>query len=473
MRQLKVFPSWMIAAIVLLAATAMGQNSFSSGSTGADGSFSPTQSQNIVAPDSGVLNFTTVNIPTGVTITYLRNSKNTTLTILATGDVMIAGKISVDGQPGSSVGFGGFGGPGGFSGGNAGVDSTGGSIGDGPGAGRGGPFNPASSGGCGGGGGGSYQSQGANGITGFTSCGTNSSIAGGSSGPKYGTKSLVPLVGGSGGGGGCGFSQADGAGGGGGGGALVIASSTTIALNSGVVSARGGNGGGIAQCGLGSGGGGGSGGAIRLIANTITGSGQIIILGGGAGSIAGAAGGFGFARLEAFNVSGFTLQNTAPISAGLPTSVSPANVPILQIASVGGVNAPTAPVGSFQGAPDVVLPANQPNPVTVVVNGFNIPAGTTVNVTATAASGSSASGSATLSGTTASSSGSASLTLSAGFSVVTATTVVDLAQTGDLKPLFIDGERVEKVEVAANFGGSSSLTYITHSGRRVSSQAFR
>src|SRR5262249_1166891 len=212
MRQLKVFPGWMIAAMVLLTATAMGQNSFSSGSTGADGSFSPTQSQSIVVPDSGVLNFTTVNIPTGVTITYLRNTKNTTLTILATGDVTITGKISVEGQPGSSVGFGGFGGPGGFGVGNAGVDSRGGSIGDGPGAGRGGPFNPNNSGGCGGGGGGSYQSQGANGNTGFTSCGVNAT-AGGSAGPKYGTKSLVPLVGGSGGGAGCGFSQGAGAGG--------------------------------------------------------------------------------------------------------------------------------------------------------------------------------------------------------------------------------------------------------------------
>src|SRR5262245_16049289 len=184
MSQLQRFSGWMIGTMVLLTAAAVGQSSFSSGSTGADGSFSPTQSQTLTAPDSGVLNFTTVNIPTGVTITYLRNTKNTTLTILASGDVTIAGKISVDGQQGSSVGFGGFGGPGGFSGGNAGVDSTGGSIGDGPGAGRGGPVNPNNTGGCGGGGGGSYQSQGANGITGFTSCGTNTT-PGGSAGPKY------------------------------------------------------------------------------------------------------------------------------------------------------------------------------------------------------------------------------------------------------------------------------------------------
>jgi hypothetical protein len=454
-----------LCALALLGATALAQNNFSSGSTGADGAFAPTQNQTIVVPASGVFNFTTVNIPTGVTITYLRNSANTTLTILATGNVTIAGAITADGQPGSSVGFGGFGGPGAFSGGNAGVNGAAGSIADGPGAGRGGPFNSNNT--CGGGGGGSYETQGGNAGTFTNGCG-NTGVTGGVTGPTYGTKALLPLVGGSGGGGGCGFGQAEGGGGGGGGGAILIASSGTITFSSGIITARGGNGGGIANCGAGAGGGGGSGGAVRLIANTITGPGQILINGGSPGFGAG-GGGLGFARVEAFNVSGFSLQNTVPISSGLPTSVSPTNVPTLQIASVGGVNAPASPIGSFQGAPDVVLPANQPNPVAVVVNGFNIPNGSSVNVTATSASGASTSGTATLSGTTASSTGSASVSLSTGFSVLTATTVVDLAQTGDLKPLFIDGERVDKIEVAATFGGASSLTYITHSGRRIKS----
>jgi hypothetical protein len=31
----------------------------------------------------------------------------------------------------------------------------------------------------------------------------------------------------------------------------------------------------------------------------------------------------------------------------------------------------------------------------------------------------------------------------------------------------IDGERVEKVEVASTFGGASEVVYITSSGRRV------
>jgi hypothetical protein len=141
----------------------------------------------------------------------------------------------------------------------------------------------------------------------------------------------------------------------------------------------------------------------------------------------------------------------------------------LQIASVAGVAAPAAPSGSFQGSPDIILPANQANPVTVVINATNIPAGTTVNVTSTTAAGTSATATATLSGTTASSNGTASISLSAGLSVLTATTVIDLAQTGDLRPMFINGEKVDKIEIASRYGGGSELTYITHSGRRIHS----
>jgi hypothetical protein len=44
-----------------------------------------------------------------------------------------------------------------------------------------------------------------------------------------------------------------------------------------------------------------------------------------------------------------------------------------------------------------------------------------------------------------------------------------LAQTSDLRPIFINGEKVEKIEVASRYGGGSELTYITESGRRVGS----
>ena len=75
-------------------ATVRAQNTFSSGSTGADGPFSPTTTQSIAVPESGVFNYTTVNIPSGVTITYTRSSTNKPLTILASGNVVIAGTTS-------------------------------------------------------------------------------------------------------------------------------------------------------------------------------------------------------------------------------------------------------------------------------------------------------------------------------------------------------------------------------------------
>src|SRR5712692_6261595 len=155
-------------------------NNFSSGSTGADGAFSPTTSQTIQVPESGVFNFTTINIPTGVTITYTRNSKNTPVTILATGDVTIVGTISVAGAGGLSNGGGGRGGPGGYDGGAAGFgfDTFVGVTGDGPGGGGGGSSTNGTT--LSGGGGGGYASAGVNG-------GVQTGAVAGAGGPKYGS----------------------------------------------------------------------------------------------------------------------------------------------------------------------------------------------------------------------------------------------------------------------------------------------
>jgi len=58
---------------------------------------------------------------------------------------------------------------------------------------------------------------------------------------------------------------------------------------------------------------------------------------------------------------------------------------------------------------------------------------------------------------------------SSGVSVLRATVTLDvLVALG--KPTFINGERVEKVEIVSTFGGRSELTYITTSGRRISSR---
>src|SRR5437773_11728865 len=71
---------------------------FNSGSTGADGAFNPPADITLALPPSGVFNFTTINIPRGVTVRFRRNAANTPVTMLASGDVTIAGTIDVSGS---------------------------------------------------------------------------------------------------------------------------------------------------------------------------------------------------------------------------------------------------------------------------------------------------------------------------------------------------------------------------------------
>jgi hypothetical protein len=451
-----------LLTLLCAASNARAQSTFSSGSTGADGAFAPTANQTVAVPDGGVFNFTTVNIPSNVTVRFLRNSKNTPVTILASGDVTIAGSIVVDAgaAPGSGAGQGG---PGGFDGGMGG-NPTGitnnGDTGEGPGGGTGGFGNQGN--GCPlGGGGGGFGGAGAVGEGG-------SAAGGGAGGPRYGSSALVPLIGGSGGGGGSTYQSTAGGGGGGGGGAILIASSGDISL-SGLVSARGSNGGTGAA-----GGGGGAGGAIRLVANAVRGSGQLLAPGGTTGGVqvcnVGGAGAPGYLRVEAHDYGSFR-PNTNPsfVSFALPHAVAPTNVPVLRIVSVAGVAAPAAPTGSMHAAPDVVVPTTQPNPVTVALEGANVPVGTLVTVTLTPQQGQRSSAQSTpLSGSDAASTATASIALPAGMSVLTATAVIDLTtQASSGRPLFIDGERVDRVEVAATYGGASQVTYVTRSGRRL------
>lgn len=454
-------------ALVLLAGRAVpinAQNNFNSGSTGADGAFAPTGNQTLQVPPSGVFNFTTINVPAGVTITFTRNAQNTPVTILASGDVTIAGSFVVSGQPGSAAGSGGLGGPGGFAGGIGGFgnDTYAGVPGNGPGGGGAGRKGTNFAGGGGG--------------AGFSAVGGNGSMSiAGVGGAKYGTSSLIPLIGGSGGGGGGASNYARGASGGGGGGAILLASSGNITFSgTGAINAPGGIGGPAPGSGSESGaGGGGSGGAIRLIANIISGP-AILNVNGGTGGIGcynggcGGAGGAGYLRVEAYDYSGFTPNVTpAAINYGQPNPVVLTNAPQLRIASVGAIAAPGSPLGSFQGVPDVIVPATQANPVSVALEAANIPVGTVVQVLLIPSSGASTTvPSSALAGTNAASTATANVTLPAGMSVLSATATIDLTIAG-AKPVFLDGERVNRIEVAAVYGGSSQLTYITQSGRRI------
>jgi len=108
-----------------------GAGAFDSGSTGANGAYSPTVGDTLDVPASGIFNYTTVNIPAGVVVKFRRNATNTPIVILASGNVTIAGTLDVRGTPSPDVGASGggaqgddgtpgVGGPGGFDGGRGG-----------------------------------------------------------------------------------------------------------------------------------------------------------------------------------------------------------------------------------------------------------------------------------------------------------------------------------------------------------------
>ncbi len=191
--------TWMwfaLTMIVLFAASAAEAQTFNSGSTGADGAFSPTSNITLALPANGIFNFTTINVPSGVTVKFTRNAGNTPATLLATGDVTISGTIDVSSANGgisirnvtAIAPNGGAGGPGGFDGGSGaiGAPSSTGGTGLGPGGGIGGGTAGGMTNGVG---------------AGFATVGIDPYGRTGVGGPAYGNPSLLPIVGGSGGGG--------------------------------------------------------------------------------------------------------------------------------------------------------------------------------------------------------------------------------------------------------------------------------
>lgn len=311
----------------LLLGAAAGQAQFNSGSTGADGTLDlatmncPDNVCKVVLPESGVLHYTTINIPAGRELRFIGNSHNTPATMLAQGLVLINGSISV-----SSFGQTGHGGscsfvpaelaPGAFRGGQAGMNG----------------FGP--------GGGTSTDPH----------------------GKWVGPLSLVPMVGGSGGGG-----WINGFGGGRGGGALLIASSSTV-TGSGSIYALGSR-----DCSQGGNGlffgSQGSGGAIRIVANSINYSG-----------VFNACTGFcGVVRLEATSLV-FTGSSTpAAVLGPINPTVIPASVPVLSISTVGGYEVPSF-AGTRTDTVDMLLPNQLTDPINVQVSANNIPTGAPVNV---------------------------------------------------------------------------------------------
>jgi len=330
-----------------------------------------------------VFNFTTINIPVGVTI-KLRASKlhNTAVTWLATGNVTIAGTLDLSGagpatldttnpsllatnrvlpEPG----------PGGYTGGLGSRGGVGPQLGAGPGGG------PA----------GQQSTQGNNcagGNASFISSGAipNYTIAG----LTYGSYLLVPLYGGSGGGGGWDSVSGNNVGGigGAGGGAIRIASNTQINIT-GTINAAGGAAGTVTGSGAGCNGGSGAGGAIHLIAPVILGSGSLSVASGHVPFSNTAI--TGIIRFST-NTNDFTGNtNNASLVLGpvyLPPANSTLGAPSLQITKVNGVAVPPQAAGSYL-SPDVTIAAT--GAVTVNLAAANVPLGTIVSLRVTAETG--------------------------------------------------------------------------------------
>lgn len=360
---IRIGKSWayFLAIVLMLALNASAQ--FSSGSTGADGAldystlpanttvvFDPSKFTAAPHPQGqNTFNFTTINIPSGITVVLSSQTLSGPVFWLAQGDVNINGALQLNGQIGSAAGVNTslrvptLPGPGGYPGGIGGKPGSSPQPGFGPGGGAAG-INAGNQG--------DSRQDGAGG--GFT-----------------GNLVLAPPIGGSGGGGGFCIDGVDfGPGGGAGGGALVIASSTSITVT-GTIDARGG----AAQqfCNVTSGGG--AGGSIELTANSIGGGGSALASGGFA--CCGSQGGNGSIRFESVQLP-VRINTDIPASQAAPGALFQPNVPVsIQVVNVGGVQVANPALGRFQN-PDVVINTNAA--VTVTIQTTGIPPGTILNL---------------------------------------------------------------------------------------------
>ncbi len=391
-------------------------------STGADGALDLSKmdcgSCFIQLPESGILNYTTVNIPVGKVLTFHKNSKNTPVFVLAQGKVTIAGVIAIKGEKTP--------GPGGFYGGA--YNQPG--------------FGPGAGAAC-----------------------TSTTITGrcppDSQGKWKGPLSLLPIIGGSGGGG-----SESGYLGGGGGGAIVIASSNIIEiLGSGEVNANG-----APYNGIFAGISYGSGGAIRLVANSINVIGSLTATG-----YPDDRDTHGIIKIEAQPNSVTLLPNQysypPPIISTINPVIIPAVGPSLVITSIGGFPVP-ANSGQRFDTIDVILPKQLPDSIPIVVKASNIPVGSQVKVAfsgsldATATTG-------TLSGTLASSTATVNVAkLDRNIGTVTylfVSSTFDLPQVAqNFNPPGRD--QVAQVRLESPLGGQSKYVFLRRDGTEIDSK---
>ncbi len=313
---------------------------------------SPTAGLGVYDPQKWavVFKYSSVNIATGATLTFINHPSRAPVVWLVNGNVTINGTLDINGK--TYVGAPNLAepGPGGFRGGTHFYTSG---IG--------------ASAGFGVGGGGTEVTN-----RGF---GGSHATAGGSGPAAYGNPSLIPLLGGSGGGG----ARFTG-GGGGGGGAMLIVAANTLTVN-GSIQANGGSGRGSGFSDQQSGGG--AGGGIRLVCDTLAGTGSLSAIGGG-GQF---AGGLGRIRVERVVNANTIVATPDPSVLGLEAGATaliwpPAGAPEVKIVSIGGESVPDDPLASFgtHGA-DTVLA--ETSTTTVVVETTNVEAASQVKVRVT------------------------------------------------------------------------------------------
>lgn len=297
-----------------------------------------------------VFKYSSVNIAEGATLNFSNHATRAPVVWLVSGDVTIAGTVSLNGQSWQNAPNLAEPGPGGFRG-ASGYFSQG--VADGAGFGPGGGYLDRR--------GGRYSS----GVE------------------AYGNPSLIPLLGGSGGSAHRdSFNQFRQVGGGAGGGAILIASEGGVMIT-GTISANGGAGGNYYFNQRFTGGG--SGGGIRLVCDSLEGGGNVIARGGTGGQ--NYASGPGRIRIErANNDNTITVApdpSVIPLAEGATALLwPPSTAPEVKIVSIGGGDVPADPRASFgTGGPDVALP--QTNTAQVVVETTNVEQASQVKVRVT------------------------------------------------------------------------------------------
>jgi len=432
--------SFLLGCTCLVSPSAYAQ--VNSGSDGHDGAFNPTQNVTLDMADhpDGIYQYTSVNIPLGVTVNFAPNAANKPVVWLVQGTCVISGVVDISGKA--------------FEYPNSGIGGL-----SGPGGGRGGHGGTSPANGLGPGGGNAPQTVSQTG--GYASYATKGDEAPyyGNPGNIYGNSYILPLTGGSGGAG-----SFNGYGGLGGGGAILIASTDIIQINGSIKSTGGSGASNVAS---------GSGGAIRLVAKTVTGSGVLSTAGG-------MSAGLGRVRIDAME-NLFSGTITGVFTEGFQPIIIPAGGQGVQlsIGSIAGTAVSQNPSGVLAN-PDVIIPSQQSNPLPVVVNCSNIPLNTEITVIVHPTNGPDVQAVAmNNAGALAASTATVSLNMPRGGGIIYAKCVSGVANLGvdtsskELRTKSLaetgwtaDGERFAKMEFAAALGGSQQITYISESGKR-------